>query len=404
MNQTTKRWILIIGGLVILLATVFFLFFYQPTLTILSTPGEAVVFLDQQRVTTGTPIKLAPGTYTIRVEAPGYLATEQTISLGVSQVVDLPIELRQIPEIVALVGSVREPVLSTDESAILYLGQEGRQFFQVKSELGSQGTARTSPITDERFRDLSEVIWSPDRELTFLKKTSGETTLFDFQRYNFLEQEEKLVSRQFLDIAWHPTERRAAAFQTTPEGEKTLVEFDVASGTTTRLADLRTEPLTKPDLAWSPDGRQIMFVENGVFLYTIQTRQLAKVAGTDGARGATWSPTSQQILVDLTNDLLLVDVAGTGQGGRLGVRTELAKTAWSPDGSFVIAAVRTDLDRDQFVKLTTTDLQKSTFAYTSTGPIAAEHLLVSDNGRRLWLISAGTLYSVLLEEKTLQES
>lgn len=403
MSQPTKRWILIIVGIIILLVAVFFLFFAKPTLTILPTPGDALVFLDQQRVTAGTPLKLASGEHTVRVEAVGYLATEQMVSLGLSQVVDLPIELRQIPEIIQLVGSVEWPVLSTDQGAILYLGQEGRQFFETKAELGNQGTARTNPITAVRFEGISDVAWAPDRELAVIKKTTGETILFDFQRYNFLEQEEKIVSREFASVAWHPTERRFAAFQTTPAGEKTLVTYAVASGETERLADLRTEPFTQPDLAWSPDGRQIMFVENGVFLYTIQTRQITKVAGTDGARAAVFSPTSDQILVDLTNDLLIVDLAGTGQGGRLGLRTDLQKTTWSADGSAVIAAVRTDLNSDRFIKVSATDLTKRAFAYTTTSEIDATDLLVSDNGGRLWLTSQGALYSLLLEEETLAQ-
>lgn len=399
MGLSSKVWIGISLGVAVTAALIFYFFFYNARLTIVPTPSNATVYINDQAVAGGTPIKLAPGRYQLKVQANGFLSTQEAVSLNISDIKTLPITLRQVPSPLSIVGSVQFPALLSGEQSIVYLGLDGKQFFKVDTALGADGQPHVEPITDSRFTNVASVTWSPDKNFAIIQTTDGKTQFFDFKRYDLLHQEQRDIGSDLRSVAWGPDSQQIMAFQSTPAGDRSLVRWDVATGQLERLIDLRPYQLTNPTLSWSPDGQWVSLVENGLFLYNIATRQVSEVPGTEGVSAASWSPDSRHILVGLDTSLALVDPNQTASGGRLGIRTPVSKTTWTADSASIVAALTTASGKDALERIDAATAGQSAYVYSSNNPLSMTNLMVAKDSSQLWFVSQGTLYNLLLEQE-----
>ncbi len=399
MHVATRVWVGVSLGLAVVAGLVFYFFFYDARLTIVPTPSNADVFINDQAVTSAVPIKLKPGTYHITVKTTGYLSSKATVKLSISDIKTLPMTLRQIPSPQPVVGSVQFPAMTPDQRGIVYLGLQGKQFFRVETTVGADGRPRIQPISEARFSNLSNVVWSPDRGLAIIQTTDGKTQLFDFQRYDFVHQEQRDIQNDLRSVAWNPNPniQQIVAFESAPAGDRSLMRWDVANSQFERLADLRPFQLTNPLLSWSPDGKWIALVQNGVFLYNTATREVHQVPGTEGVLAANWSPNSKVLLVELDTSLALVDPNQTASGGRLGLRTPVGKTTWTNDGTGIVAALATANGLDELELIDATTAMRKAYKYQSTGTINMGTLMLTKDSSQVWFASQGTLYSLLLE-------
>lgn len=363
----------------------------------LVTPGTAQVTLDGQSISSGVPLRLPPGTYEIRVEADGYLTTTTTTKLGISQIVNLPVELRLIPAAQTMIGGLAYPVMTPDRESIMYLGQSGKQFLKVATDLGSDGTAQVTAISAERFSDIARVVWSPDRTLAIMQKTSGATSLFDFKRYDFLTQEERALENNLRSVTWHPADPLIIGFRSTPDGERSLISQHITSGKVERLIDLRSQGFVDPQLSWSPDGRTVAIVENRIVLYTVATRTLTTLGNSEGTDSVLWSPTSQLLLRADGDQVSLIGVDSDQTFADETIRTSISKVTWTPDGQSIIVAERTDQGKDQFRTINVNTGDSQLYAYTSDHPISAENLLTNADATELWFTTDGSLNNLILE-------
>ncbi|MBI4175101.1 hypothetical protein HY523_00620 [Candidatus Berkelbacteria bacterium] len=369
MNSRTMVWVGIIFGTVVLAAGVFAIFFYNPKLTVITNPGDATLAIDGQPAPVGVPLKLKPGTITVVAKTDGYLTEKEELRLRPLEIRNLTLTMRQIPTVQPLQGGVQFPAVVPTSREIVYLGNNGRQFFQIDAELGDNGTAPNEAISDARFADISRITWSPARSLAVIEHSNGQTTLFDFARYDFTTQEERELPAHIRAAVWHPTESTLVFFINEPGGERSLIRYRVDTGMSERLIDLRDQPLTNPELAWSPDGRTILLVEDRLSLFDVQTRTLNQVVSSETARAATWSPSSQQILAELMNGLTLFALTEGVSGGRLGRQTPLMKTTWTHDGTGLIVATSSDQGYDELVRIDATNLKETQYRYRTTSPI-----------------------------------
>ena len=124
------------------------------------------------------------------------------------------------------------------------------------------------------------------------------------------------------------------AFSATVDGVEGIYVIDLASGTTTRLADGRGP-------AWSPDGTRIAFGQfsnDGGFTLWMMNADGSAVRSLGVGLGPVWSPDGTRIAfstspIDL-GDLWVMNADGSGRknlAGGLG-------GAWSPDGTRIASA------------------------------------------------------------------
>ncbi|MEK7460792.1 MAG: hypothetical protein AAB647_01085 [Patescibacteria group bacterium] len=397
MTRRIYLWLGLSLAFVIAAVIIFVAFFYQARLTVIPTPGDAEVILNGQPIATGVPQKLPPGHYDLTLRAKNYLTEKTSVDLSIGENHSLAVSLRLVPEIRRMAGDVRSAVTSDNQTdQIYYLGQNGSQFFRLPTLAGADGAFKPEAISEARFSNVQNVVWSPDRSLAIIQTNDGQTKLFDFKRYDFLSQDERDLGPNLRQVTWHPSQKTIIAFESTPSGERSLIREEITSGKAERLIDLRPYQLTNPTLSWSPDGRTVLLVEEAVYLYDVTTRTIKKVARTDSAKAANWSPGGQQLLVEFTRGLSLITVADQALTD-LTYRVALAKTAWLTDGSGLIVATPTDTNQDQFQRVLLADQTTAVYRYLTSQPISTDSILVAEDGHQLWLTSNGTLWNVILE-------
>jgi hypothetical protein len=397
MRSRTYLWFGLTLGLVILVVAVFALFFYQARLTVIPTPGDAELLLNGQPISAGTPQKLPPGHYELVTRATDYLSETTGLDLSIGENRTVTINLRLIPEIQRMTSDVRFVVPTASATKeLLYLGKGGRQFFRLPTTTGSDGQFKAEAISAERFQNLTNVAWSPDRTLAILQTSDGRTMLFDFKRYDFLSQEERDLGSNLRSLAWHPSEKTIIAFESTPAGERSLVRADILSGKTERLIDLRAYQLTDPILSWSPNGRKLLLIENGIYLYDITTRSVTKLAKSDGAKAASWNPASEQIVVEFADNLAIIKLSDQSLI-ELAFRVPLAKTTWLSDGNGLLIASPSDQNHDTFTLYSLANQTKTTYRYRTSSPVLVQALFTSNDGSQAWFVSNDTLWGLLLE-------
>lgn len=399
MTKKIYIWVGVSLGIALAAAMIFALFFYQARLTIIPTPGNARVTLNGQPMTAGVALKLAPGRYAIKVEAENYLAEQTEVNLGISDNRTVPISLRLVPEVRRVTSDVRFTTQTPDGRYLLYLGKGGSQFFRVPTSASTDGQFKPEPITAARFANLSSVVWSPDRSLAILQTADGQTKLFDFKRYDFLTQEERMVSTNLRSLAWHPTERTIIGFSSTPEGERSLLRINLLTGTTDRLVDLRPLNLINPQIEWSPDAKTVLLVENSLYLYDITSREIRKLAGSDGAQAGQWSPDSRRILAELANKLAVFSLSEQTIT-ELKVRIPLNKASWLPGSQGLLLATPTDSRQDLFQEANLGESAKTHYRYRAVGSVEAMDLLIAGDQRTLWFTSHDTLWGLLIEKES----
>lgn len=400
MTLKTKILIMVSVGIAVLAALVFMLFFYQARLTIIPTPTNAIILISGQPIAAGTPIKLSPGTYNIEVSSEGYLTTTQSVGLGVSQVIDLAIELRQIPTIQTFTGGVKFPTMTTDGGNILYLGRDGKQFFKVSTNLDASGNAKVDPITTERFSDIKSVYWSADRSLVLYQTNAGATKLFDFKRYDFLSQEEKDFGSTIKNLTWNPSENQFIAFESTTGGDRSLIRKNILSDQTDRLIDLRAYNLTNPSLSWSPDGRTVAVLENALYLFDINTRSLKQIADTTNVKNASWAPESDKLLLEFDGSLSILTIADSAIA-KLDIGNSIVKSTWTKDGQHIVTAVATDQNKDVLFDVEVESATKSRYSYKNDQPVLMDNLILDDDQKTIWFTNRETLSRLVLEKETL---
>lgn len=397
MNPRTKLWLDISVGVTLLSVLAFFLFFYKARLTVVPTPATAQVLINGQAISPSVATKLSPGAYEITVRAKGHLPETATVELGVSQILTLPIKLRAIPAPTTTQEDVRYPVFTPDESSILFLGNGGKQFFLTETELGNDNKVKTRAITDARFTDVANVVWSSDRSLVVYQTTAGKTKLFDFKRYDLLHQEDRELEDHQKSIVWHPTQRQTVSYLAAPGGERTLLKKDLLTNATERLIDLRPYELMSPELVWSPDGQTIAIIEQRLYLYDVATHRLTQVPEVDGATHGSFSPDSSKLAYETANGISLIALPNLTLS-QLNLRTTIAKITWLTDGDFLIASVPTDRGVDQLFKITPTGDGRRSYAFDHTVAVTPENLLLDKQNTYLWFTSQNGLYRLLLEE------
>jgi hypothetical protein len=205
-------------------------------------------------------VTLMPGKHTVKVEAENFLSISQEVSLKRGQKVNLKYTLKEKPEIISIESSAKFLSIGKDSNEVFYLNSSGTTLYRAGLTLGENNKINSvkNPITGARLSGINQIIWSPNKDLAIFKKNDG-AYLFDFKKYDFVNQTENLWSKDVGDIAWAPDNSKIAYFYA-PSGEKSLMFANVANTEKTRVADLTDFSIDDPYLAWSPDSRYLIVI------------------------------------------------------------------------------------------------------------------------------------------------
>jgi len=448
--------ILVIGGG----AAFYFLFYNKASLSLAVEPTDATISIDNTNYTgkISQPIQLKVGEHTLKVTKDGYADHQEKFTLKPMERKTIKVVLEEIAKAIKLIDEEFKFLTpSADGKDLLALGNGGKTFYKISTQATTtqetpssqvQGeqtttdqtttseTSNKTAISPDHFVGIKEVIWHKSKELAILKVDNSadgiassvfgkarltpnitSTWLYDFKRYDLLNQTATLWSEYIGDIVFSADGEKVAYYNSTPAGEKSLVIADKNNQNQERVLDLKNQPIDNPKIAWSADGQYISLIpqstdynKNVLWLYNVNSKKLEQITQTGDKKSGLFSPDSKGLIltkfskaIDSTYlvSLLYVALGSPTEGTDLEIETGLDQFVWTADSSAIIfASLGAETESDQIQKITVADKTKTEYSYTADEVLKPKNLLLSTDGTTIYFLSNGRPFSLKLVEKS----
>ncbi|MCL5795626.1 MAG: PEGA domain-containing protein [Patescibacteria group bacterium] len=391
-----KKIILLILAFLLLSAAIFFSFFYKGTLTVNPEPNNAQVDISGIISQGPTTLKLKPGTYSLTVSAPGYISYKNEVNIKISQTLTANPQLLLSPVATKLTkNKIDFLTLGEDKQSFVYLSNSGKTFYQI-SKL-DQIDPEITAITPDVFSNISDVVFSPNRQL-FIYKKDAQTFLYDLKRYDLIHQEIHPWGEGIGDVVWSPDGNNVYYYFAPAGGETTLIKASRDNTKMERVYNFKDSPIRNPKLRISLDGKQLIVLTDKINLFDTYTQTLKELPDISQISDANFSPDSQKIAYEINGGLFLTDLEAKNRQD-LGIKTALTKTTWL-DNDNLIYAQNSGTASDVFYIYNVKTKKSKQYIYSSDAKISAINLNVSNDKKRLFFESNNGLYFINLEEKT----
>ena len=385
-------WAVIALGVVII---GFFLFFWRTTLSLSVTPPTATITVGNSSGVGTLHETVMPGLYHVRVEASGYIPYVRDLTLARHETKQLDLQLRAAPSVSKLTdGPVQFLALDQKRESLLYLLPSSHRI----ERLFANDLAKpiSDAITPDRFGGVSELIWSPDRQLAFYREGSN-LKQYDFKRYDLVNQTVTDWPAEVHAIDWRPDGEKVAYVNVNQNtGEHTLIRADKGNENPERIFNFGETAITDPQIQWSPDGKTIAVVEHNLFLLDVFSATLKPLDVGSPVRDVVWAPGSDRLLYETEAGTL-----GTVKAGGTKDSTDLPgpidRAVFTATGDALITAS----GRGATLAINRYDL--TTGAFTSYGiapglDLNPSNLLIGKDDATLFFTSAGALYALPLDD------
>lgn len=407
-----SKKVLLLGGssvVVVISAAVFIYltFLRVPELTLTVSPANASVEIDGKPLQADT-LKSSVGTHQLKVSALGFVTYEKSVEFVRAKTTHIAVLLKPIPTAILLSSNVTDSENFAKDPSIFFLGNGGKTLYQTKTDPG-QAAMRAEAITPDTLSDIKQVIWRPDAGVAFLKRSDG-IYLYDFMRYDLLNQTMTLWGTGIDQIAWDPRGLRVAYTWYGPNNEQSLIFSDIQNKNISRVANLVKENIEHPLIIWAPNGEQLLMIgrseqkkTNYLYSFDIFSKKVTQISDIGEVEGAEWSPDGNRIAYtapgrdqDGKNSLIVWVANADGSGlSPLGVGVaSISKVTWAGDSQSLVVAVSGAND-DQLVNV---DLGGTItpYQYNTMATFHPNHLVQVGEDNRIMFNMAGSLYSLSL--------
>jgi len=397
------RWlkilILAVFALLILL-TVYILFFYKSTLEVLVSQDGSKIVLGNQTISAGAN-SVKPGKYTLKIEKEGFVPYEKKIEVKYFKRTNLSIILKEMPTITS--------IYEGEASYLAYNKESDLFLFYVPKESAFYRVSSLDPIltTPPQIKNLVDVIWNPDRLTAILKIKNDNATLagtpfynpaaaqneimtylYDFGRYDLLHQEAHFWGTGIGDLEFTPKGDQVAYFYEPGTGEKSLVVANKDNSAINRIVDLRN--FTNPLFSWSPDLKNIVltnrskdYPSNKIYIFNLIEKKLSPVVETGDNLGAIFDDLGEKIVYgtyssdpDFTTYSLLSVMDKDGQNKKeLKVRSLIKEASFNSVGE-LLALGEKEKDKYFPFSIDLSNLKKTEYVFLGeiTAPTSIEYL------------------------------
>lgn len=383
-------------------------------------PKDALVTINNAPVKVGAlgRIKrtLTPGDYNLRVEADGYIAFIQNVTLKRSKKSTIAVALKEIPEPTVLAENAALLAKDKEFNTFYYLGESGKTLYKAISNVDEDGLIQLKtllPVTEPRLSGIEEIIWSPNKDLALFRKKDT-INLFDFKKYDFVNQTETPWGKDISSIAWAPDNSKIAYYYAPGNGEKSLIFANLSNTEITRVANLAEMGLNNPLLRWSPDSEWLLVVprnspdyeKNKVYLFNAYSRTFKVITETGSQVDAIFSPDSNQVLYatyskgsnnPINTVISVMDKDGSNKRA-LDVRAELRKVVWQKDSKNLIVASYNEAKHQESIFGYNIDTkQKTDFSINALGDGYINNIAISDDNKIVIYEAKGGIYALKIE-------
>ncbi|MBI4032731.1 hypothetical protein HY374_03435 [Candidatus Berkelbacteria bacterium] len=392
-----KLYAFIAGGLVAAGALIYVVLFFPATLALTGEPPSATVTIGQKSADGFLRASRWPGRVTVAVTAPGYVPYMSTVTLGVGERAAQTITLRPLASPRQLSEQrVQFPVLDEGRSSLLYLDPAAKAGFRLGITKPEKPT--TDAITPATLEGITNLIWSPNRQLAFLKLGSA-TKLYDFKRYDLVNQTVTDWPAGIGSIDWRPDGEKVAYYFEPGTGERSLVRATKDNGELERLYNFADANITNPELQWSPDAKWIAVRTEKLFLFDVFAKTLTEVPGAAGVNAVRWLPTSTGLLAETSGgQLIAVGIdAKTTELGRAGTLDDVVPLA---DGKAFIQATALPNGTVTLERVKLEERRVTPYVTDGLTGLVPTNLLLSEDEETLYFTAAGQLYALTLDDGT----
>lgn len=420
MKNTIKRLIdrqpkLVLLAVAVVFLLAFMAYFFilnKASLTVKVTPVDAKVTLNNAplTITKGEAnIKTTPGIYTLTVEANNYVPYHEKLTLKKSRAVTRQLDLKVLPSTGLLETNITQ-FMPYDGESVGYLGNSGATLYTATAELTSEGFISgysRKPMTPDALAGVSGITFSPDRQLALMHKGS-DLYLYDFNRYDIIHQEMRLIGQNIGDAVWSPDQSRIIYYQES-DNSSGLFMADPLNSSPTRLVTLTD--VDNPELVWSKSGDYLLIIphnsdsnKNKLYRLDIYLKELTALTDSGGVIGAKFINDDKNIIYFVADTEANNPIKSTAwimdQNGASKTNLNVRST---PGGVYKI-------DENKLIFLTyangrqrviKVDLEARTMAeifFTRSSDFEVKNLFYSTKDGILYLESNNNLYAVKYQD------
>lgn len=307
LKHLTYKMYLISG--IILMALMFGIWLFSNAfLSIKVNPKDATVTVDNEQIQLNSfgigKSRLALGTHTIKIEADGYVSSIKTVRFKRGFTTSLKASLREIPQPTSIAEGGKFLARGNNDNEFFYLGNNDSTIFRSKIELNDKGEVSVSglPVTKSDLFGINEIIWSPKKDLALFRKDDG-IYLFDFKKYDFVNQTETPWGNNIGSIAWAPDNSKIAYYYATASGEQSIIFSNLDNSSQERIVDLGEYGIQNPTLRWSPGSEWLLVIpknpgrnSNKLYLLNAYSRELKAIREEGNVLDAIFTPDGSKII------------------------------------------------------------------------------------------------------------
>ena len=331
-----------IAVLLVVAGAAWHLLFYEMRVTVTTSPASATVTIDGVDVTGQKNVKLKPGSHDVKVLLADFVPFDQTIKASSNKYVTMPVALNTMPHL-QMISSGNDTALSYDATSnqLYYINHTANDAERVTLTTSQAPTGVVSSLpkpqvlTPSTLTSVDSWIWSPDHQLGLVQH-GGNWSLYDFARFNLVDQQQTDWPTGIGSVSWNPTDTTQLAYYFEPgTGEQTLIRTNPLHQTADRLLNFRDSGISTPVVRWVGDGSDIVLQskEGRLWRFVVYSKALTPITQSENVADALPSPDGKTILVrETSGSLFLIGIDGKNKQA-LTFQAPLAQVAWQQDSA-----------------------------------------------------------------------
>jgi len=294
-SSNAGKIILWILGALVMLAAIFYLFFYKVTVNINTSPAPDLISIDGKS-TTDRSHKLNPGLHEIKIEKSGYISYNKSREFRIGERLNLNFSLQKANVASPAVAGAKSLSLSASGRFINFLGSDSRLYSIALDEKDSQPVA----LSLEQFPPIRQIKFSTDNNFALVLDQEA-FKIADFARLDPTAQEKSVAlppaASAISSFSWN----NKASSYVNVANSKIIYDMKTSTGWDLLLMDrannhsqivMRIDPARFKNLSldWSDNDKMILLVGNEAGLLDLGTREYTAIEENGGFTAGKWGP------------------------------------------------------------------------------------------------------------------